>query len=110
MKRLLSIFLAGFVVFTLLFAAFALGAGAALPSNNIVGTVTLVGNNTIKILDDSTGVERDFSISESQEENLSTGYQVELETNNGRVISYMVLGIPENVEQIVYSTRGFEQF
>lgn len=110
MKRLLSVLLAGFFIFTLLFAAFAPDAGAALPSNNIVGTVTLVGNNTMKILDDTTGMERDFEISDSQEENLTTGYQVELETSNGRVISYTVLGIPENVEQIVYSTRGFEQF
>jgi hypothetical protein len=110
MKRLLSLLLAGFFTFNLLFAAFSLDASAAVPSNNIVGTVTLVGNNTMKILDDSTGIERDLKISESQEENLTTGYQVELETNNGKVISYMVLGIPENVEQIVYSTRGFDEF
>jgi hypothetical protein len=110
MKRLLSLLLAGFFSFVLLSATFALDAGAAVPSNNIVGTVTLVGNNTMKILDDSTGIERDFRISESQEENLTTGYQVDLETKNGKVISYTVLGIPENVEQIVYSARGFEQF
>jgi hypothetical protein len=87
-----------------------LNASAAVPSNNMIGTVTLVGDNMMKILDDGTGLEFDYSISESQEDNLNTGYTVELETNNGKVISYMVLGIPENVEQIVYLTRGFEEF
>lgn len=110
MRRLLSFFLAGFFVCAIMLAGTVLNAGAALPPNNMIGTVTLVGDNTMKILDDSTGIEHEFKISESQEENLTTGYTVELATDNDRVLSYTVLGIPENVEQIVYSTRGFEPF
>jgi hypothetical protein len=110
MRKLLSFFLAGFFLVTVLFADMVLDSRAAVPSNNMIGTVTLVGDNTMKILDDSTGLEFNYSISESQEDNLNTGYTVDLETNDGRVVSYTVLGIPYNVEQIVYSTRGFEQF
>jgi hypothetical protein len=110
MRKLLSFFLGGFFLVTVLFTGMVLNASAAVPSNNMIGTVTLVGDNMMKILDDGTGLEFDYSISESQEDNLNTGYTVELETNNGKVISYMVLGIPENVEQIVYLTRGFEEF
>ena len=110
MRRFLSLSLAGFFLSAILFVGTVLNASAARPSNNIIGTVTLVGDNTMKIVDDSTGMEHDFKISDSQEENLTTGYSVELQTENGKVVSYTVLGIPENVEQIVYSTRGFEQF
>ena len=110
MRKLLSFFLAGFFLVTVLFTGMVLNASAAVPSNNMIGTVTLVGDNMMKILDDSTGLEFDYSISDSQEDNLITGYTVELETNDGRVISYTVLGIPENVEQIVYATRGLQEF
>ena len=110
MRRLLSFFLAGFFLSAILLAGTVLNASAALPPNNMIGTVTLVGDNTMKILEDSTGIEHDFQISDSQEENLTTGYTVELQTVNDKVVSYTVLGIPANVEQIVYSTRGFEEF
>jgi ABC-type transport system substrate-binding protein len=110
MRRLLSFFLAGVFLSAILLVATVLSASAALPPNDMIGTVTLVGDNTMKILDDSTGIEHDFKISESQEENLTTGYTVELQTENGRVVSYTVLGVPANVEQIVYSTRGFDEF
>ena len=108
MRRLLSFFLAGFFLVAILLVGTVLNASAALPPNDMIGTVTLVGDNTMKILDDSTGIEHDFQISESQEDNLTTGYTVELQTENGRVMSYTVLGIPANVEQIVYSARGFD--
>ncbi len=110
MRRLLSFFLAGFFLSAILLVGTVLNASAALPPNEMIGTVTLVGDNTMKILDDSTGIEHDFTISESQEKNLTTGYTVELESDNGRVMSYTVLGIPADVEQIVYSTRGFDEF
>jgi lysophospholipase L1-like esterase len=110
MRRLLSFFLAGFFLSAILFVGTVLNASAALPQNEMIGTVTLVGDNTMKILDDSTGIEHDFRISESQEKNLTTGYTVELETDNGRIMSYTVLGIPADVQQIVYSTRGFDEF
>ena len=110
MRRFLSLSLAGFFLSAIILVATGLNASAAIPPNDMIGTVTLVGDNTMKILEDSTGIEHDFQISESQEKNLTTGYTVELQTENGKVVSYTVLGIPENVEQIVYSTRGFEQF
>jgi hypothetical protein len=110
MRRLLSFFLAGFFLSAILLVGTVVNASAVLPPNDMIGTVTLVGDNTMKILDDSTGIEHDFQISESQENNLTTGYTVELQTENGRVMSYTVLGIPANVEQIVYSTRGFDEF
>ncbi len=110
MRRLLSFFLAGFFLSAILLVGTVLNVSATVPSNNIIGTVTLVGDNMVKILDDNTGIELDYRISDSQEENLTTGYTVELQTVNGKVVSYTVLGIPENVEQIVYSTRGFEEF
>jgi len=110
MRRLLSFFLAGFFLSAILLVGTVVNASAVIPPNDMIGTVTLVGDNTMKILDDSTGIEHDFQISESQENNLTTGYTVELQTENGRVMSYTVLGIPANVEQIVYSTRGFDEF
>ncbi|MGH7900750.1 MAG: hypothetical protein ACRENZ_03335 [Thermodesulfobacteriota bacterium] len=99
----------GLFLAMILFFGPAFVTNAAAPQETIIGTVTLVGDNVMQLLEDGTGIKHEFEISQAQEENLTTGYKVALNTENGKVASYTVLGIPENVAEIVYMTQGLDQ-
>ena len=106
MRKFLSVSVIGLFLSAVLFIGMALESNATAPRESVIGTITLVGDNMMQLLEDGTGFKREFEISQAQEENLTTGYKVALDTNNGKVESYTVLGIPDNVSEIVYSAQG----
>ena len=75
-------------------------------SEFIMGTVTLVGDNMIKILDGESGMSREIKVSQKQEEALSSGYMIDAEIRDGKLVAFSTLGIPDNVEDIVYSSEN----
>jgi len=75
-------------------------------SEFIMGTVTLVGDNMIKVLDGESGMSREIKVSQKQEEALSSGYMIDAEIRDGKLVAFSTLGIPDNVEDIVYSSEN----
>lgn len=75
-------------------------------SESVLGTVTLVGNNVMKIHDSASGLEHEIRISESQERELTTGYMVDARVKDGKLVEYRQLSIPSNVEEIVYNAEN----
>ena len=84
-------------------------ANAAADTQTVTGTIVLVGNNVMKIRNDQTGMENEYRINEAQEDGMTTGYNATLQVKNGRVVSYQLQGIPNNVAEIVYSAEGLGQ-
>jgi len=83
-NRILIIFL-----FTLMF-----GSGLyASPMHEITGEVTLIGDNVIRILD-NTGQVYNLQSAQSKLKDVSTGYRVRATEENGRLIGIKVIGVP----------------
>jgi plastocyanin len=64
----------------------------------IIGEVTLVGETTLKVKEDTTQTEYELTASPDKLRDISTGYRVEVKTTNGRVLSLTVLGMPMKAE------------
>ena len=64
----------------------------------IIGQVTLVDQNMLKIKEDLTQTEYSFNASRDQLKNVSTGYRAEVKTDNGKISSLIVLGMPMKAE------------
>ena len=75
-------------------------------SQFVIGTVTLVGDDMIKLLDGETGESLVVKVNQKQEESLSSGYIIDAEIRDGRLIAFSKIGVPENVEDIVYSNEN----
>lgn len=75
-------------------------------TESIYGTVTLVGDNVIKLQDSATGMGHTIRVSEKQEEELTTGYMIDAKVRNGRLVAFTQMSVPENVEDIVYSAEN----
>ena len=87
MKRftsVLSVFLVG------LFLSFALHAS---PVQDIAGEVTLVGDNLVRIKDNS-GQVYNLQAAQSQLKDVSTGYRVQASEKDGRLVGIEVIGVP----------------
>jgi len=76
-------------LFTLMFSS---GLYAS-PMQEITGEVTLIGDNVIRILDNSGQVYNLQSV-QSKLKDVSTGYRVQATEKNGRLISIKVIGVP----------------
>lgn len=61
---------------------------------DIIGEVTLVGENVLKVKEDDTQMEYTFTASPAKLEGVGTGYRVELKAVGGKVLSLTVLGMP----------------
>ncbi len=75
-------------------------------SGSIVGVITLVGDDMIRLTETDTGIAHEIIVSDAQEKQLTTGYAISAELRNGRLVSYQEMGIPQNVHDIVYSAEN----
>jgi hypothetical protein len=75
-------------------------------SGDLTGVVTLVGARRMNMIDPSTGVMHQVRISKAQERALTTGYNIDAQVSRGRLVSFRELGIPKNVQNVVYSAEG----
>jgi hypothetical protein len=74
-------------------------------SGTILGTVTLVGDDNIRMVESGTGIEHVILVSDAQEAVLTTGFNISAEVSNGRLVSFVEQGVPPDVEKIVYSAE-----
>lgn len=74
-------------------------------SGTILGTVTLVGDNEMRMVESGTGIEHEIKITEAQQKQLTTGFNISAELSNGRLVSFVEEGVPPDVEKIVYSAE-----
>ncbi|MCI0481349.1 MAG: hypothetical protein L0213_07155 [Candidatus Dadabacteria bacterium] len=74
-------------------------------SGTILGTVTLVGDDEMRMVESGTGIEHEIMITEAQQEQLTTGFNISAELSNGRLVSFIEQGVPPDVEKIVYSAE-----
>ncbi len=72
-------------------------------SGTILGTVTLVGDDNIRMVESGTGIVHEILVSDAQEAVLTTGFNISAEVSNGRLVSFVEQGVPPDVEKIVYS-------
>ena len=90
----------------------ALQGDASMPaegSQTIQGTITLVGDNQVNIIDTDAGVEHQIRINDAQEDALTTGYDITAQVDNGRLVTFTLGGVPPNVKDIVYTARNLPQ-
>jgi hypothetical protein len=90
----------------------ALQGDASMPAEGfqaIQGTITLVGDNQLNIMDTDAGVEHQIRIDDAQEDALTTGYDITAQVDNGRLVNYTLGGVPPNVKEIVYTARNLPE-
>jgi hypothetical protein len=71
-----------------------LNVNAQNSPETIIGQVTLVGETTFKVREDFTKTEYELTASPDKLKNVGTGDRVEAKTDNGRVLSLTILGLP----------------
>ncbi len=74
-------------------------------SGTVEGTVTLVGDDTMRMVESGTGIEQEIMITKAQQKELTTGFSIRAELRDGRLVSYLELGVPPDVEKIVYTAE-----
>lgn len=74
-------------------------------TGRIEGTVTLVGDNVMRMSEAGTRFEYEISINDVQEKALTTGFNIRADLRDGRLVGYTELGVPPDVEKIVYSAE-----
>ena len=89
--RKLTLVLAVVFLFALLLVIVPVSDSAI--TQEIIGTVTLVGDRVIRVKDDS-GQTHSFSVPQSKLENVNTGYRVAIKERNNKLISPEVIGVP----------------
>lgn len=67
----------------------------------IVGKVLLVGDNTIRVYEDSSGRTYDLTVDQDMLENVSTGYRIAVRTEDGEVTFIQVLGLHKEAEPVI---------
>ncbi len=88
MKRFTAIF-----IICLILTVFIKTDLDASPMQEITGEVTLVGDNVIRILDDSGQVYNLYAV-QSKLKDVSTGYRVQATEKEGKINSIEVIGVP----------------
>jgi len=74
-------------------------------SGTVLGTVTLVGDRVMRMVESGTRIEHEIIITEAQQKQLTTGFNISAELSNGRLVSFVEEGVPPDVEKIVYSAE-----
>lgn len=75
-------------------------------TGRVEGTVTLVGDNVMRMSEAGTRFEYEVTINDTQEKVLTTGFNIRADLKDGKLVSFMELGVPPDVEKIVYSAEG----
>lgn len=75
----------------------------------VQGTIILVGDDMIKLVETDTGIEHEIKVTDRQEKALTTGYAINAEIKDGKLVSYTELGVPPNVQETVYSESNLPQ-
>ncbi len=75
-------------------------------TKRVKGTITLVGDDVIRLAELDTGSEYEIKVTDAQEKALSTGYAIKADVRDGRLVSYTEIGVPPNVDDIVYSSEN----
>lgn len=99
MKKFL---IAATVLTAVFFFSIGLNANAAGSPKTITGEVTLVGENTLKIKEDITQTEYEFTASPAKLKDLNTRDRVEIKATNGKVLSLITLGMPMEAQPEPY--------
>ena len=74
-------------------------------SGYVIGIVTLVGDDMIRLVEMDNGVEHEIKVTDAQEKALTTGYAIKAEIRDGKLVSYAEMGVPPDVADIVYSAE-----
>ena len=74
-------------------------------TGRVEGTVTLVGDNVMRMSEAGTRFEYEIKINDAQEKALTTGFNIRADLKDGKLVSYTELGVPPDVEKIVYSAE-----
>ena len=74
-------------------------------SASIVGVVTLVGDDMIKLVETDTGLTHQIRVTDRQEKALTTGYIINAQVDNGRLVGFQEMGIPQDVKEVVYTSE-----
>lgn len=74
-------------------------------SGTIVGVVTLVGDDMIKLVEADTGISHEIRVTDAQEKALTTGYIINAQLSGGKLVSYQEMGIPQDVKEVVYTAE-----
>ena len=75
-------------------------------TGTVEGTVTLVGDDVIRMVEAGTRIEQEIIVNDAQEKALTTGFNIRAELRDGKLLSFTELGVPPDVEKIVYSAEG----
>jgi hypothetical protein len=102
MKKPFIFIIAATALTTILFFSISLNANAAGSLKTIIGQVTLVSENTLKIKEDTTQTEYEFTASPAKLKDLNTGERVEIKATDGRVLSLVALGMPMKAQPEPY--------
>ncbi|HVY55530.1 MAG TPA: hypothetical protein VHC46_07215 [Thermodesulfobacteriota bacterium] len=78
-------------------------------SGTVMGTVILVGDDEMRMVESGTGIEHQIKITEAQQKQLTTGFNITAELRDGRLVSFTEMGVPPDVEKIVYSAENLPQ-
>jgi len=89
-----------FFLVTVLFFSFSanINANAQSYSKTIIGEVTLVSSDTLKIREDGTQIEYELKASPDKLKDVISGYRAEVKTANGSISSLTILGMPMKAE------------
>jgi hypothetical protein len=87
---------------TVLFFGISLNGNAASSPKTIIGQVTLVGENTLKIKEDTTQTEYEFTASPTKLRDLNRGDRIEIKATNRKVLSLTMLGMPMKAQPEPY--------
>jgi hypothetical protein len=88
-----SLFLTSLFLFTI-----DLNAKAQGYSRTIIGEVTLVGSDVLKIREDGTQIEYELKAPPGKLKEVVSGYRAEVKTTDGKVSSLTILGMPMKAE------------
>ncbi|MGE5443031.1 MAG: hypothetical protein ACM3SR_00305 [Ignavibacteriales bacterium] len=102
MKKSFIFIIATPAVTLVLFFSISLNAIAAHSPKTVIGEVTLVGENTLKIKEDTTQTEYELTVSPAKLKDLNTGDRIEVKATDGRVFSLTMLGMPMNAQPEPY--------
>ena len=93
-----------FFLFSLALSFSSVNYSDAAIAQEIVGTVTLVGQNVVQIRDDSGNM---YSISapQSKLKDVSTGYRVAVKERNNRLVSLEVIGVPAQAKPAIIEIK-----
>ena len=93
-----------FIVFAVVLSFIILPVSNAARSQEIVGTVILVGSKLVQVKDDSGQV---YSISapQSKLEEINTGYRVAVKERNNNLISLEVIGVPAEAKPAIIEIK-----